>query len=258
MEFDLESVYLQLQNLNTTWGNDKDELAILLSSSRSEVNIKDKVNILIEKNLRGNLGSDDLYIVVREWKRVDLAIIKKVDDKSQPEALFEFKLRHSSFIADYDITRESGYIKTFLGDKKKRKRTGEIYRKNGIQQDIEKLKSYKDKTACYVMLGGLHPMGPLSEKYKVFKNDLPETKKIMSSFKKFNSAENIEKLCNENIKRYCNDINAEYRTLRFSIGEALGIEWVILIWVIDVSSIVEERLLYSELRNELHLSQRLY
>lgn len=235
MNFNLESVSLRLMNLDKTWENEKDELAILLSSSRSEGNIKDKFNLLFSKNL----DNDESYLIIREWKRVDLAIIKDMGNKTVPKALFEFKLRHSSFIAEYDIARESGYLKTFLGDSKVDKITGERYRKNGVHQDIEKLKNYRNISSCYVVLGGLHPLRPISDKYNVFNKDNTEIKSINSSFKKFHSAEKINELCNENIQRYCTSINAEYRSFKYSIGNALGIEWMLLLWIIDVNSIME-------------------
>lgn len=107
MIFTPDQLEHHLQGLEKHWF--KDQLATLLSNSRTEMNIRDKFNLQFAKILKGN----DAFHVQREWtpkrdkeqwnvKRVDLAIIEHIDSKTRPAALFEFKARHTAFIGDSD------------------------------------------------------------------------------------------------------------------------------------------------------------
>ncbi|CAM3467336.1 MULTISPECIES: hypothetical protein [Paenibacillus] len=208
-----------LRSLNQTWF--QNELAILYSNSRTEMNIRDKFNLLFANVLK----DDNDYFIQREWeKRRDLAIIRYRNKQTNPVALFEFKARHAWFIASTERGKkngESGYEKVFYGDSGVR---------NGVLQDINKQAIYSEKIPCYNILIGVNPLSRIPNKYSVFSKDCKEIKRINESFNKFGSAARIKELCNSNVKRFCDERDHSFFALEYNIGEALDIEWEMLLW----------------------------
>jgi hypothetical protein len=79
---------------------------------------------------------------------------------------------------------------------------------------------------------------PIPEKYNVFNRDNTEIKYVNESFNKFKNANEIKKLCEENVQRYCISIGCDYFSIYFPIGKALDIEWELCIWVLNVNSLI--------------------
>lgn len=220
MLFTPEHLESLLSSLNQTWF--QNELATLYSNSRTEMNIRDKFNLLFAKALADN----EHYFIQREWQRRDLAIIRYQDNQTEPVALFEYKARHAWFIASNERGKnngESGYEKTFYGD---------YGVKNGVLQDIYKQAPYSEKIPCYNILIGVNPLNRIPNKYTVFSKDCKEIKRINDSFNKFGNAANIKELCHLNVKKFCEEQEHISFALEYSIGQALDIEWEMLLWVI--------------------------
>jgi hypothetical protein len=219
MLFKPENIEKTLTGLEETWF--PDELATLYCNSRTEMNIRDKFNIHFAKKLKGN----DAYFIQREWRKTDLAIIEYKHEKTEPVALFEFKARHTFFVANNERGRNnglSGYEKTFYGDG---------FKKNGIKQDIEKLKPFADKIPCYSVLIGVHPIERIPGRFNVFEGDCKEIKAINESFERFGDEARIKELCNLNAKSFCEANNHSFIELEYNIGKALGIDWKMMVWV---------------------------
>lgn len=211
MNFEPSEIVNLLKGFEKTWF--PNELAILYSNSRTEFNIRDKFNIHFADLLKGK----DNYFIQREWFRKDLAIIHYNGQKTKPVALFEFKARHTFFIA-----KGMGY-QTLYGD-------GGV--KNGVKQDIEKLENYVDMDIpCYPILIGVHPLEKIPRKYEVFQKDCKEIIPINKSFNQHGTANKIKERCFSNVEAFCNENEQSYIPLEFNIGKALGIEWGMLIWI---------------------------
>ncbi|OXM87054.1 hypothetical protein [Paenibacillus rigui] len=219
MLFTPEYIKNCLKSLNETWF--PNELAILYSNSRTELNIRDKFNLHFAKTLKDN----EDYFIQREWeKRRDLAIIRYHNRQTNPVAIFEFKARHAWFIASTERGKrngESGYEKTFYGD------SGV---KNGVLQDIYKQTAYSEKIPCFNILIGVNPLNRIPRKYEVYSEDCKEIKGINDSFDKFGSAAKIKELCHSNVKRFCDEQEHSFFAIEYNIGQALDIEWEMLLW----------------------------
>ncbi len=70
-------------------GFEKNELAYLSLTSKMEIQVRDKLSFILYKELLGK------YIVSREWKRVDLAILKNDNVNNEPVALIELKAMYT-------------------------------------------------------------------------------------------------------------------------------------------------------------------
>ncbi|ASA25661.1 hypothetical protein [Paenibacillus donghaensis] len=182
------------------------------------MNIRDKFNLLSANTLK----DDDDYFIQREWKNRDLAVIKHKNDITSPAALFEFKARYTHYIAR-NSRDPTGVNNLFRGDGGK---------KDGVLQDIEKVKKYTDyKVPCYHILIGVHPLESIPSKYHKFGLDCTEIDPINSSFKKFGNEARIKELCYSNVKRFCREQGHDFFALEYNIGKALDIEWEMLLWV---------------------------
>ncbi len=218
------TISLELEGLESTWADN--ELSTLLSSSRTEMTIRDKFTLHFQRKF----GENGDIFAVREWKRVDLALIERIGRSTSPAALFEFKARHSAFIADRDKGRRgglSGAEKTFYGD-------GLV--KNGVQQDVEKLRRQYPRVPGYNVLIGVHPLARIPERYTVFTSDCPDIGFVNKSFDQYGGAEKhaVSKMkakCFENVESYCDEQRLGYVSKEYGIGTALGVQWEIIMWI---------------------------
>lgn len=87
----------------------KDELAFLALTTKIELPLRDRWAYLLYKKLKS-----ENFIVSREWKRMDLAILKN----EIPEALIQLKAMYT-FNAALDAENINGYAKYTLDDEKK-------------------------------------------------------------------------------------------------------------------------------------------
>lgn len=160
VDFTYKNIVELLEGFENTWF--PNELATLFANSRTESNIRDKYNLHFAEILKNN----ERYFIQREWKRTDLAIIENNDGITKPSVLFEFKARHTFFIATKDGRS------TLYGDK-----NGDTFQ-NGVYGDLKKLEKYEDDCQCYSILIGVHPLEPIPKKYEVFGNDCKEINNI--------------------------------------------------------------------------------
>lgn len=214
VDFSPEKIVELLDGFEKTWF--PNELAILFANSRTESNIRDKYNLHFANLLKEN----ERYFIQREWKRTDLAIVENNDGVTSPSVLFEFKIRHTSFIARGDGKS------TLYGDKHRTEY------KNGVYGDLEKLDKYENDCSCYSILIGVHPLQPIPEKYNVFKGDCKEIEEINKKFERFGNADVIKSRCDSNISRFCEKENRRFHKFEYKIGRALDVDWEMLIWII--------------------------
>ncbi len=180
----------------------KNELAFLALTTKIELPLRDRwAYVLFNK-----LSKSD-FIVSREWKRTDIAII----NKGKPSSLIEIKALYT-----FNAVNTKGFYKKQI---------------NRLQDDENKASKLASKgTDIYTVLFATHPLFIVPHKLEGIVKYIPG---ISMAFEKCKNANNIKKIAigriKEEFKRKGKNLITE-GTLK--AGSAFGIETEIIYWIL--------------------------
>lgn len=178
----------------------KNELAFLALTTKIELPLRDRwAYVLFNK-----LSKSD-FIISREWKRTDIAIIKK----GSPIVLIEIKALYT-----FDAINVEGYYKKQI---------------NYLQADEEKASKLASKdTDIYTVLFVTHPVSSIPYHLEGVAKYHPG---INGAFNKHQNANNIKKVAVERIKAELKGKNLIAEGI-LKAGSAFGIEIEIIYWIL--------------------------
>ena len=178
----------------------KNELAFLALTTKIELPLRDRwAYVLFSK-----LSKTD-FLVSREWKRTDIAIIKK----SKPSVLIEIKALYT-----FDAISERGNYKERI---------------NYLQSDEEKAfkLAFKD-THIYTVLFATHPLSVVPHRLEGIVKYVPG---INMAFRKYKDASKIKKIA---VGRIREEFKGKKLIAEGTLkaGSAFGIETEIIYWIL--------------------------
>lgn len=199
MKLDKNLIMSSLQQTIDEFG--KDELAFLALTTKIELPLRDRWAYVLHKKL-----AKQSFIVSREWKRVDLAVL----EESTPVALVELKAMYT-----FDAVSEKGNYKKRIGY---------------LKQDIQNVKKFASRnTNIYGVLLATHPK-------KIISNNLTGIVKyrtgINGAFKRLGNHNEIARVASERVEKFLE----KSEILKSGVlkgGSAFGIEADVLYWIVE-------------------------
>jgi hypothetical protein len=177
----------------------KDELAYLALTSKVEFQVRDK----LAYRLHCRLG--ETFVVAREWKRRDLAILKE----GRPVLVLELKASYSYSAAKDPSERSEYFVR--------------------LQNDLDKARStLGDGPEIYALLLVTHPMGEIDGAYR---DVVKYLRGITGAVKKLRSAEAVRNASSDALSALFHCI-APVERGEWNGGSAFGTSVAIDYWLV--------------------------
>lgn len=182
----------------------KDELAFLALTTKIELPLRDRLAYVLYKKLQ-----EEGLIVSREWKRVDLAILKE----ATPQVLIELKAMYT-----FDAVNERGFYKKSIGY---------------LFEDIKKATALIDKNKkadIYGILLATHPTQIIPLKFTKIIKYIPG---VNGALKRLDNQKQVAGVSTDRIERFL-ALGKHTVVKRGTLlgGSAFGIKTSVLFWII--------------------------
>jgi hypothetical protein len=182
---------------------DVDELAFLALTSKMELPIRDRLAYALFRRLPE-------FLVAREWKRVDLAVLAP-GDPPVPRMLLEAKALYT-----FDLVGEDAWIRRYP-DK--------------VERDVEKLRAIKDlpsDTQLFGLILATHPTAAVGSDLKQVAKYLPGISKAVAAL---GDAQAVAREAERSLRSRLDHLGAIHQG-EIRAGQAYGVPLVISYWLL--------------------------